>query len=247
MEKEKITVIILGITGKMGRNIFSILEMIENIQVIGGINQRGYIDLQDIANTNDFARKITEDSHYQMIERLPKVDILIDFSLPDVSIKYIEKVSEQAIGMIIGTTGFSKEQEAIIKEMSKNILVVKAENFSVGINILVELLKKTLSILDKGYDIEIIEKHHRYKKDAPSGTAIMLQDEILKAKQLSSKVVRTSRNGNDLIRKENEIGMMSLRGGGIIGEHSIHFVSNDEMIEISHQAFNRKTFYQWSS
>ena len=144
---------------------------------------------------------------------------------------------------IIGTTGFDAVQENNIVEYAKKVIVVKAGNMSLGINILTSLIERISSSLDLDFDIEILEMHHRHKVDAPSGTALMLGEAVARGKDKSLQELRTAaRDGILGSREEGTIGFASLRGGGVVGEHEVSFTSGSERISIKHEAFSRDIF-----
>ncbi|WP_343154380.1 4-hydroxy-tetrahydrodipicolinate reductase [Buchnera aphidicola] len=170
-------------------------------------------------------------------------DVLIDFTNPQSTLKYLKYCNKFQKNMIIGTTGFLNSEIETIKSYSKNIAILIASNFSIGINLLYQLVKKTTQILGNNTDIDIIEFHHRKKNDIPSGTAITIGENI-------SKVMKWNLNENSLfykqglntIREAKKIGFSSIRSGNIIGKHSVIFTNSEEEINITHTAFNRESF-----
>ena len=170
-------------------------------------------------------------------------DQIIEFTSPKVSLQHLEIVAKYKKTMIIGTTGFSGEEMAKMKSLSQNIPFLFSPNMSLGVNLLFKLVAETAVSLGDSYDIEIIESHHRFKKDAPSGTAKKLAQEIAKAKNISlDEVGIYGRQGIIGERKREEIGIHSIRGGDITGEHTVMFTALGERIELTHRAHSRDTF-----
>ncbi|QCI22029.1 4-hydroxy-tetrahydrodipicolinate reductase [Buchnera aphidicola] len=170
-------------------------------------------------------------------------DILIDFTTTNSTLEHLEYCNKFKKNMVIGTTGFSKKEFEIIKQYSNNIAMVVSSNFSIGINLMFELIKKTTKIIGKNSDINIIEYHHRNKIDAPSGTALSLG-------KIISKVMKWDLNQNSIyytkgitgIREKNKIGFSIIRSGNIVGKHTVMFSIEGEEIEITHTASNRASF-----
>ena len=169
-------------------------------------------------------------------------DLFIDFSRPECSLSVLEYAKEHQCKVVLGTTGFDYEQKDKIKEYSKKIAIVFAANFSVGVNILLNLVKKTSKIMADA-DIEIVEAHHRYKVDAPSGTALAIGEAAAAGRNVNLKDVMVSgRDGITGERIYGSIGFSSIRGGDIVGEHTAMFCSEGERVEVSHIATSRQTF-----
>ncbi|BBI01131.1 dihydrodipicolinate reductase [Buchnera aphidicola (Nipponaphis monzeni)] len=172
-----------------------------------------------------------------------KFDILIDFSQPSASMKYLEYCVQHNKHLIIGTTGFNTIENETIKLASKKISIIQSSNFSIGINLIFNLLKDVTSIMSNNSDIEIIESHHRNKVDAPSGTAIEMGkiiSKIMKIELDNNSIYH--RVGNVGVRPNKKIGFSSIRAGNIIGEHTVMFANNDEEVLITHKAINRLSF-----
>jgi len=176
-------------------------------------------------------------------DALNEVDGVIDFSAPEATMKLIEIASALKKPVVIGTTGFSNEQVDAIKQRSKTIPLIHSPNMSLGVNLLFKLTEIASKALNTEYDVEIFEAHHRLKKDAPSGTAKKLL-EIIKENMtgLSGAAVMNGRDGITGERTANEIGMHAMRGGSIIGEHTVYFTGLDDRIELTHRAVNRDVF-----
>ncbi len=225
-----INVLINGCNGKMGKEIAKQIEKDSNMCVIAGVD---LLDLGDnkfpvYSNTDE----IKEDVH-----------VIIDFSLPQATMNILEYASKKHIPIVIATTGFSDADEQKIIEYSKNIPIFKSANMSLGINLMIKLLEQTAKTLKDDYDIEIVEKHHKNKIDSPSGTALMLADSIKNA--LDSDIYyEYNRQAKREKRNNNEIGIHSIRGGNIVGNHSVMFIGENESLEITHNITSRSIFAQ---
>jgi 4-hydroxy-tetrahydrodipicolinate reductase len=179
----------------------------------------------------------------QLLPLIKEVDVVIDFSFHDATAHIASVCAEYRKALVIGTTGHSDAEKSQISGMKSNIPIVWASNYSTGVNALFWLTRKAAEILGPNFDLEVVEMHHRTKKDAPSGTAATLA-EILAAvrKQQLSKVIRHGRVGIVGERTPAEIGMHSLRGGDVVGDHTVIFAANGERLELTHKASSRETF-----
>ncbi len=219
---------ICGANGKMGKNIYSCIADREDCTVVGGI------DLY----TQQYADFPIVDSP----AKLPvKPDVIIDFSNPASLDGLLDYCLSTGTAIVVASTGYSDEQIAKIKASAEQIPVFFTFNMSLGINLLVELCKKAASILGDQFDIEIVEKHHNQKIDAPSGTAIMLANAINETLDNSKHYVY-DRHSRRQKREKSEIGMHAVRGGTIVGEHDVIFAGHDEVITLSHSAGSKMVF-----
>src|SRR5206468_2489822 len=212
--------IITGAKGRMGQTLLSCAERSPEVQVIG------QIDLGD-----------------DLLGLIKETDAVIDFSFHDATGQFASVCAEHRKALVIGTTGHSEAEKSQISSLKSNIPIVWASNYSTGVNTLFWLTRKAAEILGPNFDLEVVEMHHRMKKDAPSGTAATLA-EILAAvrKQQLSKVIRHGRQGIVGERTPAEIGMHSLRGGDVVGDHTVIFAANGERLELTHKASSRETF-----
>lgn len=170
-------------------------------------------------------------------------DAVIDFSAPAATEVLLQKAVEHKIPVVIGTTGFSETQKEKIQLAAQSIPIVFSPNMSVGVNLLFKLTQMAASVLQDGYDVEIFEAHHRLKKDSPSGTAKKLIDVIMETRDdLRSAKLMHGREGIIGERTNNEIGVMVMRGGDIVGEHTVYFIANGERVELTHRATSRENF-----
>jgi 4-hydroxy-tetrahydrodipicolinate reductase len=169
------------------------------------------------------------------------MDVFVDFTTHIATIEHVKVISAAGKPMVIGTTGFDKNELFEIELAAKKIPIVLSSNYSVGVNVMWKLLKEATKALKDDYDIDIVEAHHRMKKDAPSGTALTTAEIILKEKNLDPKTnIVFGRDGRNNVRSRDEIGVFAVRAGGIVGEHTVIFGSMGDKLEIKHTAFSRE-------
>ncbi len=174
---------------------------------------------------------------------LKDADVLVDFTRPEASIQYLAACQKHHVKMIIGTTGFSSEQKLAIEAASKNIAIVFAPNMSVGVTLLINLVEQAAKVLSGGYDIEVVEMHHRHKVDAPSGTALRLGEAAAHGlgQELKDCAIY-AREGVTGEREAGKIGFATLRGGDVVGDHTVVLAGIGERVELTHKASSRATF-----
>lgn len=220
-------IIISGCNGRMGRVVESICEADPDVSVVAGfdvsLESRAFPVFVSPANFTGEA------------------DAVIDFSNPAALDGLLAFALERKVPLVLATTGYSDEQLAQIDEASKHIPIFRSANMSLGINVLLELVKKAAAVLGDSYDIEIVEKHHNRKVDAPSGTALMIADAAASALNFKPEYVY-ERHSVRQSRDKKEIGISAVRGGTIVGIHEIMFAGRDEIIEIKHTAMSREIF-----
>ncbi len=223
-----INIAITGACGHMGRVIAGIINSRADCTVTAGIDKEGeqYGDFPIVRSVFDLSEK---------------PDVIIDFSHPSALSDLLNYCKMNAVALVIGTTGYSDEEKSQITAASSQIPVFFTFNMSLGINLLAELARKAVQTLGGQFDVEIVEKHHNRKKDAPSGTAIMLAEAINEEYQ-NSKHYIYDRHSVRRPRDSEEIGIHSVRGGTIVGEHEIIFAGHDEVITLSHSAQSREVF-----
>ena len=221
-----IKIVLNGCSGKMGKMITECANNFKGVEIIAGID------------------KFPSNASYPIFETVQDLnidyDVLLDFSRADALHSLLELTEKNSKPLVICSTGFSQEDLALIDEKSKSLKLFRSGNMSLGINLISSLLKKITPLLYGNYDIEIVEKHHNQKVDAPSGTAIMLADAIKDSITDTTKYVY-GREGNSK-REENEIGIHAVRGGSIIGDHEVIFAGTGEVIELTHKAISREVF-----
>lgn len=227
---EKLKIAVAGASGKMGSTILRIALSDADLQVVGAIESKDNnaigMDIGEIIGS----RKTGIIIGYDLEKGLVKADVLIEFTNPSATLEHLEKVVKMNKRMVIGTTGFSEPELNRLKELAKNIPVVFSPNMSIGVNIFFKLVAELSKVCPDGFDIEIFEAHHRFKKDSPSGTAKKLAEIISKEREI----------------KINKIPVHAIRGGDIVGEHTVSFIGMGERIELIHKAHSRETFARGS-
>jgi 4-hydroxy-tetrahydrodipicolinate reductase len=232
--------VINGAAGRMGKRIIALACESKQFNIVGATDYAEHPDLgKDIGTLAGI-----ETINVPLSADYPEnADVMIDFSLPQAADKAIDHCANSGTALVMGTTGLSDEQLEKLKNASAKIAVVQATNMSLGMNLLFATVGKVAKALGEPYDIEIVEAHHRFKKDAPSGTALSLAEAICKetARDYPSSLVH-GREGKEATRQERTIGMHAIRGGDIVGEHSVIYSTLGETVTISHSAHTRDTF-----
>lgn len=237
-------VTVQGAAGRMGRMFVTQIVNDPETTLAGATEISGNPligqDAATVAGLPPCGVNITDD----MEACLAKSDAVIVFTSPAATMELVPKAAKAGVAMVIGTTGLTDENKAQLAQAADNgAKIVFAPNMSVGVNLLFALCAKVARILDDSYDIEVVEMHHNQKKDAPSGTAERLGEILCEARGLSyAKDVRHGRFGMPGPRTKSEIGMHSLRGGDVVGDHTVIFAANGERIELTHKASSRETF-----
>ena len=222
-----IRVLINGCNGKMGQEVLNAINNNENFEVLNGV---------DIKENPEYNFPV----YTSVSEIKEKPDVIIDFSVPVATMKILEYAKENKVPIVIATTGISNEEKQKIKEYSKIIPIFQSANMSYDINLMKKIVSEVAKNLNQT-DIEIVETHHNRKIDSPSGTALLLADSINNA--LDNKMeYNFNRFQNREKRKKNEIGFSSIRGGNIVGEHTVIFFGENESFEITHKAYSRGVF-----
>ena len=233
-------VVIAGGAGRMGQVLIEAVNSAPDCVLYGVLERVGSPNVDRPAVMMD-GLLISDD----MATTLRGADVLIDFTRPEGTLKHLGLCRELGVNIIIGTTGFSSEQKQLIADAGKDIGVVFAPNMSVGVNLSFKLLEIAAKVLNEGYDIEVVEAHHRYKVDAPSGTALRMGEVVAEAlgRDLSECAVY-GREGVTGERDPSTIGFATVRGGDIVGDHTVMFAGIGERVEITHKASSRMTFAQ---
>ncbi|MEW6001753.1 MAG: 4-hydroxy-tetrahydrodipicolinate reductase [Nitrospirota bacterium] len=238
-----IRIAVAGAAGRMGSRITVLSREYEGLQLAGAFEKRGHKDIgKDIGTVVGIG-----DTGVILVDNLESiinnVDLIIDFTTVSSTKENLKRASSKGRAMVIGTTGFSKEDLKEISELTRNAPCVMASNMSMGVNLLLKVLQDIARVLGDDYDIEIIEAHHRMKKDAPSGTALKMAQVIAEAlKRNLDEVAVYGRKGIIGERTSREIGIQTIRAGDIVGEHTVIFGGPGERIEITHKASSRDTF-----
>jgi 4-hydroxy-tetrahydrodipicolinate reductase len=234
---------VTGAAGRMGTAIVRALHGNARISLSGALEKEGSPaigkDAGEAAGIEKTGIRITESKD----RAFRKADVIIDFSTPDASIKALEDAVTLNKAIVIGTTGFSMHQRETIKDLCAKTRVVMAPNMSIGVNLLFKLVEEACAVIGRDYDAEIVEYHHRHKKDAPSGTAIRIAEVIASALGRDlEKVAVYERKGITGERRPEEIGIQSVRAGDIVGDHTVIFAALGERLELTHRASSRETF-----
>ncbi len=223
----KTKILICGVCGKMGGNVLDLLKSDDEAVAVCGV------DL--------FPKEIGIPVYKSFDEVTEKVDVIIDFSSPTGLRERLEYAKANGVGIVLAATGFTKEDLALVEEYAGYIPIFKTANLSLGVNLMQALIKTAAQVLGENYDVEIIERHHNLKKDAPSGTALMLADSVNEGYEGAKRYVY-GREGMVGARERSEIGIHAVRGGTIVGEHEVMFAGEDEVITITHSAQSKRVF-----
>jgi 4-hydroxy-tetrahydrodipicolinate reductase len=238
-----VRIAIAGAAGRMGRNLVKSTISMDNA-TLGAANERPQssligVDVGELSGEGKLNIALVDDFK----KALNDFDVVVDFTVPKNTLSNIQLCKEAGKAIVIGTTGFTEEQKQQINEYAKEIPIVMAPNFSVGVNLVFKLLEKAAKVMGNYSDIEIVEAHHRHKVDAPSGTAIGMGEAIAGAMgNKLSDVAVYAREGITGERTQDEIGFATIRAGDIVGEHTAMFADIGERVEITHKATDRMTF-----
>jgi 4-hydroxy-tetrahydrodipicolinate reductase len=234
-------VAIAGSSGKMGHTLIEAVQDAPDLQLAVALDRADSPDLG--RDCGEFLGKKTGATIGSDLSRLAAADVLIDFTRPVATLAHLQACLQHRVRLVIGTTGFDAAGRQAIEAAARSIPIVLAPNMSVGVNATFKLLEVAAQILATGYDIEVIEAHHRHKVDAPSGTALMMGSVIAAAQgRKLDDVAVFARHGETGPRKEGSIGFSSVRGGDIVGDHTVLFAGSGERIEITHRSASRMTY-----
>ena len=224
-----VRVVINGCNGKMGKMLDEVIASMEDVVIVAGV---------DVEDQGIYSYPV-----YSSIEQCQQeVDAVIDFTIAKITDQVLDACVAKGYPLVLCTTGLSSEQLEHVRQASAHIPIVQSYNMSLGINTLVKLLKAAAPVLSEaGFDIELVEKHHNQKIDAPSGTELLLADAVNEACE-NQYYYRYDRSSIRSKRDGKEIGISSVRGGTIVGEHEVIFAGTDEVIELKHQAFSKAVF-----
>jgi 4-hydroxy-tetrahydrodipicolinate reductase len=235
--------IVAGAGGRMGRTLIQAVVAADGISLAGAVDAPGSAvigrDAGELAGLGANGVKVTTDP----APLLATADGLVDFTIPAASVIHAELVANAGKVHVLGTTGFSGENDKLIAEAAKRAVIVKSGNMSLGVNLLAALTKRVAATLDEDFDIEIVEMHHNKKIDAPSGTALMLGRAAAEGRGVDlAQRAQRGRDGETGARCAGDIGFASLRGGTVVGDHSVIFAGTAERIELVHKAEDRMIF-----
>jgi 4-hydroxy-tetrahydrodipicolinate reductase len=237
---------VAGASGRMGRTLIEAVMRADDCKLAGALDVAGSPSIaQDAAAFLGSPAGVVVTSDLR--QGLAPARVLIDFTRPEGTLAHLALCRELGVAAVVGTTGFSAEQKQQIAQIAQSTAIVMAPNMSAGVNVVMKLLDMAARALNQGYDIEVIEAHHRHKVDAPSGTALQMGEVVARAlgRDLAQCAVY-SREGVTGERDPSTIGFASVRGGDIVGDHTVLFAGTGERIEITHRAASRATYAQGS-
>jgi 4-hydroxy-tetrahydrodipicolinate reductase len=240
---ERYRIGIVGCAGRMGRLLLKVAGETEGCAIAAGTEAPDSpAQGQDVgAQAGLGALGITVGA--DPVALFAQSDAVIDFTAPALAVKHAELAAQAEAVLVLGTTGLDKEQDAAIARAAQHATIVRAANMSLGVNVLLALVERAARMLDADFDIEIVEIHHRYKVDAPSGTALALGEAAAKGRGVDlDAVAQRVRDGVTGPRRRGDIGFATLRGGDVAGEHTVALVGDGERIELTHKATNREVF-----
>ena len=242
-KEQTINVGVIGAGGRMGRMLIEAVQNNPQTMLRAAIERQGSslvgADAGEVAAVGCLDVQIVDDLQAVISD----IDVLIDFSLPDATEKNMQICAEHGVAMVIGTTGFNEQQEQVLAKASEQIAIVYAGNYSTGVNLSLKLLGMAAKAFGNDADVEVIEAHHKHKIDAPSGTAYMMAEAVAEARGQNLKDVAVyGREGQTGEREAGTIGIHAIRGGEIIGDHTVMFIADGEVVEITHRARARMTF-----
>ena len=239
-------VAVAGASGRMGHMLIEAIRSSNDCTLVGALDVAASPAIGSDA-TQFLHQKSNVPIHADIRAGLKTARVLIDFTRPEGTMAHLAVCRELGVKMVIGTTGFTDAQKLQIAEAAKHIAIVMAPNMSVGVNVTLKLLEMAAKALSTGYDIEIVETHHRHKVDAPSGTALKMGEVIAAALGRDLKECGVlSREGVTGERDPSTIGFAAVRGGDVVGDHNVMFLGDGERIEITHKSSSRTTYAQGS-
>lgn len=235
--------VVVGAGGRMGRTLVRAVTEAKGVKLSGAIERPGALSLGEdaglLAGVGALGIPVSDD----VAGAFAAADGVLDFTRPEASVDFARAAAKAGIAHVIGTTGFSAADDAAIEEAARQTVIVRSGNMSLGVNLLAALVRRVASTLDGDFDIEIVEMHHRHKVDAPSGTALLLGEAAASGRGIYLKDHTDKvRDGHTGPRRRGDIGFATLRGGSVVGEHSVIFAGEGERIELSHKSEDRGIF-----
>lgn len=234
-----IALAIVGAAGRMGQRLVALAKEDAALSVVAAIERADSPavgkDAGEVAGIGPIGVLVSADL-------LPAPGVVIDFSAPASMRRWLEVCRDRSIPIVVGTTGLHESDHALIDQVAASIPVLQAPNMSLGVNVLLKVAGLVAQMLGDDYDKEIVELHHRFKKDAPSGTAMGIAQAVLKAMGKDPSALVYDRHGDDCVRQRGQIGMHALRVGDEVGRHTLYFAALGERLELTHTATNRDTF-----
>ncbi|MFL5348166.1 MAG: 4-hydroxy-tetrahydrodipicolinate reductase [Hyalangium sp.] len=235
--------VITGVSGRMGSTLLRLARTTPGFSVVGATARPGSAAVgQDAA----LAARLSEPLGLKVVDELGRAlegaQVVIDFTSAEVSVAHARVCAARGVPMVIGSTGFTAESREQVAAAARSIPVVLAPNTSVGVNVVIQMAAELARVLGDGFDVEVVETHHRMKKDAPSGTALRLAEVLAQALGRTSEDLVFERHGQIGARTPKEIGVQALRGGDVVGEHTVFFFGEGERVELTHRAASRDQF-----
>jgi 4-hydroxy-tetrahydrodipicolinate reductase len=233
--------IVAGAAGRMGRTLIRAVHEMQGATVMGALEKPGApeigADIGELAGLGKLGVKVSDDP----LPLFAKADGVLDFTAPAATLAMADLAAQARIVHVIGTTGIADEER--LRAAARHAIIVKSGNMSLGVNLLAGLVRQAAKALDADFDIEIVEMHHRHKVDAPSGTALLLGEAAAEGREIDlAEHSERGRDGETGARQRGAIGFASLRGGSVVGEHTVIFAGEGEQVELSHRAFDRAIF-----
>lgn len=239
-----LTTLLTGASGRMGTTLVRRVKAAADLQLVGVTDRKGSAsagkDPGVLAGLGELGLTIADDFAAELDRAQPQV--VIDFTAPEASVEHARACASRNVTMVIGSTGFNTLTRAEIAKAAKSVPIVLAPNTSVGVNLVIRMAGELAKVLGPQFDIEVLETHHRKKKDAPSGTALRIAEELASAVGRSANDFTFSRHGQVGERPSSEIGLQTLRGGDVVGEHTVYFFGDGERVELTHRASSRDQF-----
>jgi 4-hydroxy-tetrahydrodipicolinate reductase len=237
-----IRTVITGVSGRMGALLVKLVRDTAGFELHGGTDKPGSASIGLDAGLAAHLAPLEVSTVDSLEQALKGANVVIDFTTPEVSVGHAKLCAEAGVALVVGSTGFSVEAKEQMALAAKKIPLVMSPNMSVGVNLVIELAATLARRLGEDFDVEVVETHHRMKKDAPSGTAMRMADELAKALGREHGDICTSRVGQVGERPKKEIGVQALRGGDVVGEHTVFFFGDGERVELTHRATSREQF-----
>ncbi len=236
-----IRVVVTGAAGRMGTQIVRLVHDAEDLELAAAVERSGHggPDAGALAGLGPIGVPLGDD----LAKALPGADVVIDFTNHEASAVHAELCADRSVALVVGSTGFTPEHKARVAAASRRIPILLSPNMSVGVNVLFELVREAARTLGDGFDVEILEAHHKRKRDAPSGTAVRLGEIASQALgRDAGDVLAYTRHGILGERPPWQIGVQTLRGGDVVGEHTVYFFGEGERLELTHRATSREQF-----
>jgi 4-hydroxy-tetrahydrodipicolinate reductase len=240
---KSLRVVVTGVTGRMGSLLVRLIRDTPGFTLVGGTERPGS---PAVGLDVGLAARIGQ-LELSCVDSLGKAlaggaDAVIDFTTPEASAEHARECAARKVPLVVGSTGFPDKTKKVMVEAAKKVPIVMAPNMSVGVNMVVDIAAQLARRLGNDFDVEVVETHHRMKQDAPSGTALRLAEEMMAAMGRSKDDIITERSGDVGARPKHQLGVQSVRGGDVVGEHTVFFFGDGERVELTHRATSRDQF-----